>query len=137
MHFLLVNLRFILCSFFPKLWMINGSYSGPSTIKAVPCKYNLRFSLLFLFPLIAGQGNAGGVRLEVLKTLPKLQDREQSRGGRFGGGRGGGYGGGRGGGYGGSRFSGGRGGGRGGFSDRRNSFSGGRGRNFSGGSNKW
>ncbi|XP_022928900.1 DEAD-box ATP-dependent RNA helicase 7-like [Cucurbita moschata] len=86
---------------------------------------------------LTGQGNAGGVRLEVLKTLPKLQDREQSRGGRFGGGGRGGYGGGRGGGYGGSRFSGGRGGGRGGFSDRRNSFSGGRGRNFSGGSNKW
>ncbi|KAK4436347.1 DEAD-box ATP-dependent RNA helicase 7 [Sesamum alatum] len=54
---------------------------------------------------LAGQENAAGVSLEVVKSLPPLQEREQSRG-RFGG-RGGG------------------GGGRGGFSDRR--FSGGRG----------
>ncbi|KAL0403086.1 UNVERIFIED_CONTAM: DEAD-box ATP-dependent RNA helicase 7 [Sesamum radiatum] len=52
---------------------------------------------------LAGQENAAGVSLEVVKSLPRLQEREQSRG-RFGGG----------------------GGGRGGFSDRRR-FSGGRG----------
>ncbi|KAG6605682.1 DEAD-box ATP-dependent RNA helicase 7 [Cucurbita argyrosperma subsp. argyrosperma] len=95
---------------------------------------------------LTGQGNAANVSLEVLKTLPKLQDREQSRGGgRFGGGGSGGRGG-----FGsdrrngGGRFSGGRGGGggRGGFSDRRNnrfsgsnSGGGGRGRSFGGGSN--
>ncbi|KAL8247933.1 hypothetical protein R6Q59_009149 [Mikania micrantha] len=68
---------------------------------------------------LAGQENAAGVSLEVVKELPQLQEKEQSRG-RFGssggfsrGGRGGGGGGGRGGG-GFSR------GGRGGFSDRRN-----------------
>lgn len=85
---------------------------------------------------LAGQENAANVSLEVLKALPRLQERDQSRGGRFGGGgRGGGFGG-RGGGS--NRFSGGRGGrGGGGFSNRRNDrFSGGsnrgRGRN-----NKW
>ncbi|KVI10055.1 cytochrome P450 [Cynara cardunculus var. scolymus] len=56
-----------------------------------------------------GQENASGVSLEVVKELPQLQEREQSRS-RFGGGRGG-YGGGGGG------FS--RGGRGGGFSDRR------------------
>lgn len=51
--------------------------------------------------LSAGQKNAHGVSLEVVEALPQLQEREQSKGGRFGG-RGG---------YGGGRFSGGRGGG--------------------------
>ncbi|KAL2248602.1 UNVERIFIED_CONTAM: DEAD-box ATP-dependent RNA helicase 7 [Sesamum indicum] len=55
---------------------------------------------------LAGQENAAGVSLEVVKSLPRLQEREQSRG-RFGGGGGGGRGD--------RRFSGGRGGGRGGF----------------------
>ncbi|KAK4403547.1 DEAD-box ATP-dependent RNA helicase 7 [Sesamum angolense] len=59
---------------------------------------------------LAGQENAAGVSLEVVKSLPRLQEREQSRG-RFGGGGGGG---GRGG-FSDRRFSGGRGGGRGGF----------------------
>ncbi|KAK3040131.1 hypothetical protein RJ639_027857 [Escallonia herrerae] len=54
---------------------------------------------------LAGQENAAGVSLDVVKTLPRLQEREQ-RGGRFGsGGRGG--------------FGDRRGGGRGGFGDRR------------------
>ncbi|KAL7003229.1 DEAD-box ATP-dependent RNA helicase 7 [Sarracenia purpurea var. burkii] len=66
---------------------------------------------------LAGQENAAGVSLEVVKALPLLQERDQTRGGRFGsGGRGGfvdrrgggGFSGGRGGG--GGRFSGGRGG---------------------------
>ncbi|XP_059667005.1 DEAD-box ATP-dependent RNA helicase 7-like [Cornus florida] len=73
---------------------------------------------------LAGQENAAGVSLEVVKELPDLQEKEQSRGGRFGGGGRGGYGDRRNGG----RFSGGR-GGRGGFSDRRNS-SGERGRKW-------
>lgn len=82
---------------------------------------------------LAGQENAANVSLEVLKALPPLQEKDQSRG-RFGGG-----GGNRGhGGFndrsGGSRFSGGRGGRGGGFSDRRNSFGGGRGRSNG---NKW
>ncbi|KAI3471075.1 hypothetical protein Pfo_027738 [Paulownia fortunei] len=56
---------------------------------------------------LAGQENAAGVNLEVVKLLPRLQERDQSRGGRFGGGGGGG---------------------RGGFSDRRDGrFSGGKG----------
>ncbi|KAJ0042126.1 hypothetical protein Pint_17307 [Pistacia integerrima] len=64
---------------------------------------------------LSGQENAANVSIEVLKELPRLQEREQPRG-RFGGGGRGGFGGG-------SRFSGGRGGG---FSDRRNNrFSGG------------
>ncbi|CAI9762374.1 unnamed protein product [Fraxinus pennsylvanica] len=75
---------------------------------------------------LTGQENAAGISLEVVKTLPPLQERE-SRGGRFGGGRGG-FSDRRDG-----RFGGGR-GGRGGFSDRRNDrFSGaprGRGRNW-------
>lgn len=85
---------------------------------------------------LAGQENAANVSLEVLKALPRLQERDQSRGGRFGGGgRGGGFGG-RGGGS--NRFSGGRGGrGGGGFSNRRNDrFSGGSNRGR-GRSNKW
>uniref|UniRef100_A0A9I9CLA2 DEAD-box ATP-dependent RNA helicase 7 n=1 Tax=Cucumis melo TaxID=3656 RepID=A0A9I9CLA2_CUCME len=82
---------------------------------------------------LTGQANAADVSIEVLKSLPKLQDREQSRGGRFGGGGRGGFGDRR---NGGSRFSGGRGGGRGGFSDRNNRFSGGRGRNFGGGGSR-
>ncbi|XP_038686213.1 DEAD-box ATP-dependent RNA helicase 7-like isoform X1 [Tripterygium wilfordii] len=79
---------------------------------------------------LTGQGNAANVSLEVLKALPRLQEREQSRG-RFGGGRGGFVN--RRGGGGGSR--GGRGGG---FADRNNRFSnnsGGRG-GYKGG-NKW
>ena len=68
--------------------------------------------------MVSGQENAAGVSLTVVTELPELQEKEQSRGGRFGGGRGG-------------RFSGGRGGG---FNDRRNDrFSGGRG----GGRNRW
>ncbi|KAK2980929.1 hypothetical protein RJ640_022908, partial [Escallonia rubra] len=64
---------------------------------------------------LAGQENAAGVSLDVVKTLPRLQEREQ-RGGRFGsGGRGG--------------FGDRRGGGRGSFGDRRSGGSfGGRGR---------
>ncbi|KAL2454283.1 DEAD-box ATP-dependent RNA helicase 7 [Abeliophyllum distichum] len=58
---------------------------------------------------LAGQENAAGISLEVLKSLPPLQERE-SRGGRFGGGRGGFS----------DRRAGRFGGGRGGFSDRRN-----------------
>ncbi|KAK4385083.1 DEAD-box ATP-dependent RNA helicase 7 [Sesamum angolense] len=91
---------------------------------------------------LAAKKNAAGIKLEQVKSLPRLRERDQARGGRFGsGGRGGfssgrgGFSGGRGGGGGrGSfsdrkdgRFSGGR-GGRGGFSDRRNDrFSRGRG----------
>ncbi|KAF9615887.1 hypothetical protein IFM89_026813 [Coptis chinensis] len=70
---------------------------------------------------LAGQENAADVSMEVLKTLPPLQERADSRGGRFGGG--GGFGGrfsgggsrfgGRGGGGGGGGRFGGRGGGRG------------------------
>ncbi|GLU20970.1 hypothetical protein SLE2022_371420 [Rubroshorea leprosula] len=82
---------------------------------------------------LSGAENAGGVSLDVLKELPRLQERDQSRG-RFGFGSGGRGGfGDRNGGRGGGRFSGGR-GGRGGSSDRRNNrysngWSGGRGRN--------
>lgn len=78
----------------------------------------------------SGADNAANVSLEVLKQLPPLQEREQSRG-RFGGGGRGGFGG-----RGGNRFSGGRGGG---FSDRRNDrFSGGcRGSKGRGGGNRW
>lgn len=62
-----------------------------------------------------GQHNAASVSLEVVKELPRLQERDQSRG-RFGNGGRGGFGGGRGGYGGNNRFS----GGRGGFSDQRN-----------------
>jgi ATP-dependent RNA helicase DDX21 len=71
---------------------------------------------------LTGQENAGGVSLEVVKTLPRLQEAAQSNGrfgggGRFSSGRGGGgrFSSGRGGGRGGSRFGsgGGFGGGRG------------------------
>ncbi|KAJ9139957.1 hypothetical protein P3X46_030648 [Hevea brasiliensis] len=81
---------------------------------------------------LVGQENAANVSLEVLKVLPPLQERDQSRG-RFGGGGGRGRGG-----FsdrsGGSRFSGGRGGRGRGFSDRRNDrfsngFGSGKGRN--------
>ncbi|KAK2632969.1 hypothetical protein EUGRSUZ_L00808 [Eucalyptus grandis] len=79
---------------------------------------------------LAGQENATNVSLEVVKTLPCLQERDQSRGGRFGsgggrggnGGRGGGFSGGRGGTFSGQRngrFSGGLGGGRGRGNNRR------------------
>ncbi|KAK9672719.1 hypothetical protein RND81_12G119600 [Saponaria officinalis] len=83
----------------------------------VPVKY--------LDTFLAGQKNAEQMSFEVVKALPRLQERDSSRG-RFGNSRGGG-GFSRGGG--GSRF-GGRGGGRNnGFSDRRNNgFSRGRGR---------
>ncbi|KAJ6971142.1 DEAD-box ATP-dependent RNA helicase 7-like [Populus alba x Populus x berolinensis] len=67
---------------------------------------------------LAAQENAAGVNIEVVKTLPSLQEREQQRG-RFGGG----------------------GRGRGGFGDRSggNRFSGGRGGGFKGrnNGNKW
>ncbi|XP_062153642.1 DEAD-box ATP-dependent RNA helicase 7 [Alnus glutinosa] len=75
---------------------------------------------------LAGQENAANVTLEVLKTLPPLQEREPSRGGRFGSGGRGGFGDRSGG-----RFSSGRGGRGGAFSGRRNdrfSNGGGRGR---------
>ncbi|MFS7958608.1 putative RNA helicase [Helianthus anomalus] len=76
-----------------------------------------------------GQENAAGVSLEVVKELPQLQEKEQSRG-RFGGGGGGGFSRGRGGGGGFSR------GGRGG--DRRNDrFSRGGGGGGRGGYRKW
>ncbi|XP_056161619.1 DEAD-box ATP-dependent RNA helicase 7-like [Syzygium oleosum] len=43
---------------------------------------------------LAGHENAANVSLEVVTTLPRLQERDQSRGGRFGGGAGrGGFGG--------------------------------------------
>ncbi|XP_057422735.1 DEAD-box ATP-dependent RNA helicase 7 [Lotus japonicus] len=71
---------------------------------------------------IDGQENAANVSLEVLKALPRLQQKDQSRGGRFG--DGGGRGGDR---SWGNRFSGGRGGG-GGRNDR---FSNGGGRGHS------
>ncbi len=81
---------------------------------------------------LAGQENAANVSLEVLKALPRLQERDQSRG-RFGGGGRGGFGG-RGGGS--NRFSsggrGGRGGGGGGFSRFSGGSNRGRGR-----SNRW
>ncbi|XP_062073334.1 DEAD-box ATP-dependent RNA helicase 7 [Humulus lupulus] len=69
---------------------------------------------------LAGQENAANVRLEVVKALPPLQEKESR--GRFGGGGGGG-----------GRFSFGRGGRNGGFSDRRNDRFSGRGR----GSKRW
>lgn len=82
-----------------------------------------------MISVLSGQENAANVRLELLTTLPSLQERDQSRG-RFGGGRGGG----------GGRFSGGRGAdrNRGGFSNQRNGrfsngFKGGRGRGNNGG----
>ncbi|CAL0303555.1 unnamed protein product [Lupinus luteus] len=65
---------------------------------------------------ITGQQNAANVSLEVVKALPQLQERDQSKVSRYGGG-GRGFGGNRFGGRGGgrnSRFSGGYGGGRGG-----------------------
>ncbi|XP_027158498.1 DEAD-box ATP-dependent RNA helicase 7 [Coffea eugenioides] len=65
---------------------------------------------------LKGQEGAGGVSLDVVKLLPRLQDRDQVRGARFGSGGRGGFSDRRGGG---NRFSGGR-GGRGGSSDRRN-----------------
>ncbi|PON69992.1 DEAD-box ATP-dependent RNA helicase [Parasponia andersonii] len=58
---------------------------------------------------LTGQENAANVSLEVVKALPPLQERDQSRGGRFNSGSGGG-----------GRFSFGRGGRNGGFSDRKN-----------------
>ncbi|KAB1222832.1 DEAD-box ATP-dependent RNA helicase 7 [Morella rubra] len=77
--------------------------------------------------LLAGQENAADVRVEVVKALPRLQEREQSRGGRFGSSGRGSFGDRNGG-----RFSGGRGGrGGGGFSGRRNDrFTNGRGRKW-------
>ncbi|XP_027367878.1 DEAD-box ATP-dependent RNA helicase 7 [Abrus precatorius] len=83
---------------------------------------------------LTGQENASNVSLEVLKTLPRLQQRDQSRGGRFGDGGGRSGFGDR---SGGNRFSGGRGGGGGGrngrFSNDRFSNGGGRGRSNWGG----
>ncbi|CAN0902624.1 DEAD-box ATP-dependent RNA helicase 7 [Linum grandiflorum] len=77
---------------------------------------------------IAGARKAGYVSIEVVKTLPALQERDQSRG-RFGGGGGGGRG------YGGDRSSGGGGYrfGRGG----RSGFGGGGGGGGRGGSGGW
>ncbi|KAI3735202.1 hypothetical protein L6452_14692 [Arctium lappa] len=84
---------------------------------------------------LAGQENAGGVSLMVVKALPQLQEREQSRG-RFVDGRGG-YGNRRGGGGGGGFSR----GGRVGYSDRRNDRfprgSGGGGRGRGGYNKKW
>lgn len=102
--------------------------------------YCLSFLFWFVLPfyVVAGQDNAAGVSLDAVKTLPRLQDRDQARAGRFGSGGRGGFSdrrfgsGGRGG------FSGGR-GGRGGFSDRRNDrFSKGQGgRGYGNNSSKW
>ncbi|XP_057481806.1 DEAD-box ATP-dependent RNA helicase 7-like isoform X3 [Actinidia eriantha] len=74
---------------------------------------NLSARSFFVFFRL-GQENAAGVSLDVVKELPRLQERDQSRGGRFGSGGRGGFADRRSGG--GGRFS----GGRGGFSDRRN-----------------
>ncbi|XP_073011958.1 DEAD-box ATP-dependent RNA helicase 7 [Typha latifolia] len=85
---------------------------------------------------LEGQDNANMVTIEVVKSLPPLQDKDQARGGGGGRGRfgGGGYSGGK---SGGSRFSGGRGGSGG--SGRRGFSSRGRGGGGSGGNrfNKW
>ncbi|KAJ6358411.1 hypothetical protein OIU76_000171 [Salix suchowensis] len=76
---------------------------------------------------LAAQENAAGVSIEVVKTLPSLQERDRPRGRFGGGGRGRGGFGDR---SGGNRFSGGRGGrGGGGFSDRRSGSGGFNGRN--------
>lgn len=86
----------------------------------------LHVLVIFLTICPAGKENASDVSLEVLKALPLLQQRDQSRGGgRSGDGNGRG---------GGSRFSGGRsGGGRNGrISNDRFSNGGGRGRGNSG-----
>ncbi|XP_008812489.2 DEAD-box ATP-dependent RNA helicase 7-like [Phoenix dactylifera] len=71
---------------------------------------------------IEGQENANMVTIEVLKSLPSLQDKDQSRGGNTGRGR-----------FGGGRSSGGR-GGRGGFGRRDG---GGRGKGNGGGRNRF
>ncbi|KAG2715725.1 hypothetical protein I3760_03G091200 [Carya illinoinensis] len=83
---------------------------------------------------LAGQENAANVSLEVLNTLPPFQEREPSRGGRFGGGGRGGYGDRSWG-----RFSGGRGGRGGGFSSRRNDrfTNGSGGRGYGSNNKKW
>ncbi|XP_041002607.1 DEAD-box ATP-dependent RNA helicase 7-like [Juglans microcarpa x Juglans regia] len=83
---------------------------------------------------LAGQENAANVSLEVLNTLPPFQERELSRGGRFGGGGRGGYGDRSWG-----RFSGGRGGRGGGFSSRRNDrfTNGSGGRGYGSNNKKW
>uniref|UniRef100_A0A6N2MJQ8 RNA helicase n=1 Tax=Salix viminalis TaxID=40686 RepID=A0A6N2MJQ8_SALVM len=75
---------------------------------------------------LAAQENAAGVSIEVVKTLPSLQERDRPRGRFGGGGRGRGGFGDR---SGGNRFSGGRGGRGGGFSDRRSGSGGFNGRN--------
>ncbi|ESW15329.1 hypothetical protein PHAVU_007G063700 [Phaseolus vulgaris] len=77
---------------------------------------------------LSGQENAANVSLEVLKALPRLQQREQSRGGRFGdgGGRGGG-----------NRFGRGGGGRNGRFSNDRFSNGGGRGGRGNWGGKRW
>ncbi|XP_028756428.1 DEAD-box ATP-dependent RNA helicase 7-like [Neltuma alba] len=91
---------------------------------------------------LAGQENAANISLEVLEELPRLQERDQSRGGRFGGGGRGGFGNNRSSGRG-NKFSGGRGGGKnGGFSNQRSDrFSGGsyggRGRGGNRGGKRW
>ena len=75
----------------------------------------------------SGQENAANVSLEVLKALPRLQQRDQSRGGRFGdGGRGGG-----------NRFGRGGGGRNGRFSNDRFSNGGGRGGRGNWGGKRW
>ncbi|CAN1180555.1 DEAD-box ATP-dependent RNA helicase 7 [Linum perenne] len=78
---------------------------------------------------LTGADNAANVTLEVVKTLPALEEKDQSRA-RFGGGRG--YSGGYGGGGGGNRFGGRGAGGRGG----RGGYGGGGGRG-GGGYKKW
>ncbi|KAG6657062.1 hypothetical protein I3843_04G058400 [Carya illinoinensis] len=86
---------------------------------------------------LAGQENAANVSLEVLKALPSLQEREQSRGGRFGSGGRGGFGDRSGGRFSGGR--GGRGGGGGGFSGRGNNRfnNGSGGRGYGSNNKKW
>ncbi|OIW21350.1 hypothetical protein TanjilG_32664 [Lupinus angustifolius] len=86
---------------------------GNGAVFDVPAKH--------LDAFLTGQQNAGNVSLEVVKALPRLQEREESKMGRFGGG-------GRG--FGGSRF-----GGRGGRGGSR--FGGGGGRGGNRGGRRW
>ncbi|KAI4320055.1 hypothetical protein MLD38_033576 [Melastoma candidum] len=83
---------------------------------------------------LTGQENAADMSLEVVKTLPRLQERDPSRGGRFFSNGHGGFDRGNGG-----RFSGGRGGRGSGFNGQRNDrFSGGgRGRGMGRSNNRW
>lgn len=108
----------ICCPSSPSISLSSSSFVGLSTFYLAEAPGNSKF---------AGQENAADVSLEVLKALPSLQERDQSRG-RFGSGGRGGFGDRNGGG---GRFSFGRGGRRNDrFSGRPNSS---RGRS----NNKW